>query len=78
MNHLKGVSITGICNKKNRKTAQEYIQTEVIEVAKERILDTEKSISEVANDLGFKYPAHFTRAFKRIAGISPVEYRNLN
>lgn len=59
-------------------SAQEYIQSRVIDLAKERIFDRDKSISEVAYDLGFKYPQHFTRLFKQKTGMSPVEYRNLN
>jgi AraC-like DNA-binding protein len=60
------------------KSAQEYIQLKVIDIAKERILDTNKSISEVAYELGFKYPSHFTRFFKQQIGHSPNEYRILN
>lgn len=55
--------------------AQEYIQAKVIEVAKERIFDLNKSISEVAYELGFKYPQHFTRLFKQHVGHTPNEYR---
>jgi len=40
------------------------------------VLDTSKSISEVAYDIGFKYPAHFTRLFKQRVGQSPNEYRS--
>ncbi|HNT50694.1 MAG TPA: helix-turn-helix domain-containing protein [Cyclobacteriaceae bacterium] len=59
-------------------SAQEYIQTKVIDTAKERIFDIDKSISEVAYELGFKYPQHFTRLFKQKTGVTPNEYRNLN
>lgn len=59
-------------------SAQEYIQTKVINVAKERIFDANKSISEIAYGLGFKYPQHFTRLFKQKVGVSPNEFRNLN
>lgn len=59
-------------------SAQEYIQSKVIHIAKEKIFDTNKSISEIAFDLGFKYPQHFTRLFKQKTGVTPVEYRNLN
>ena len=56
-------------------TAQEYIQAKVIEVAKERIFDHNKSVSEIAYELGFKYPQHFTRLFKQRVGYNPNEYR---
>lgn len=67
-----------LVKKETGKTAQEYIQMKVIEVAKERVLDVSKSISEVAYEIGFKYPAHFTRLFKQRVGQSPHEYRMLN
>jgi AraC-like DNA-binding protein len=50
----------------------------VIDVAKERIFDAGKSVSEIAYELGFKYPQHFTRLFKKRVGQSPNEYRELN
>ena len=60
------------------KTAQEYIQAKVIDEAKERIFDQSKSVSQIAYELGFKYPQHFTRLFKQRVGQSPNEYRSLN
>jgi AraC family transcriptional activator of pobA len=64
--------------KETGKTALEYIQLKVIEMAKEKVLDAGRSISEIAYELGFKYPQHFTRAFKNITGHTPNEYRHLN
>lgn len=58
------------------KTAQEYIQSKVIDMAKERILNPSKSVGQVAYELGFKYPQHFTRLFKQWVGQSPIEYRS--
>jgi AraC-like DNA-binding protein len=67
-----------LVKKDTGKTAQEYIQCKVIDVAKERIFDQSKSINQVAYELGFKYPQHFTRLFKQRVGQSPNEYRMLN
>ncbi len=67
-----------LVKKETGKTAQEYIQSKVIDVAKERIFDHDKSVSEIAFELGFKYPQHFTRLFKQRVGQSPNEYRMLN
>ena len=64
-----------LIKKETGKTAQEYIQAKVIDVAKERIFDLDKSVSQVAYELGFKYPQHFTRLFKQRVGQSPNEYR---
>ena len=67
-----------LIKKETGKTAQEYIQSKVIDVAKERIFDQSKSVSQIAYELGFKYPQHFTRLFKQRVGQSPNEYRMLN
>ncbi len=57
------------------KSAQEYIQNKIMDIAKERILVPTKSISQISYDLGFQYPQHFTRMFKKVVGITPNEYR---
>ena len=67
-----------LIKKETGRTAQEYIQSKVIDVAKERIFDQGKSVSEIAYELGFKYPQHFTRLFKQRVGQSPNEYRMMN
>ena len=60
------------------KSAQEQVQFKLINIAKEKIFDNGKSISEIAYELGFKYPQHFTRMFKKETGYTPNEYRSLN
>lgn len=67
-----------LIKKETGTTAQEYIQAKVIDVAKGKIFDHSKSVSEIAYELGFKYPQHFTRLFKQRVGQSPNEYRSLN
>ena len=76
--HLSPGYFGDLIKKETGKTAQEYIQAKVIDVAKERIFDQTKSVAQVAYDLGFKYPQHFTRLFKQRVGQSPNEYRLLN
>jgi AraC-like DNA-binding protein len=67
-----------LVKKETGKNAQEYIQAKIIEMAKEKIFDPDKSISEIAYELGFKYPQHFTRFFKNKVGYTPNEFRSLN
>ncbi len=67
-----------LIKKETGKSAQEYIQTKLMDVAKEQIFDPDKSVSQIAYGLGFKYPQHFTRVFKQRVGYSPNEYRALN
>jgi AraC family transcriptional activator of pobA len=67
-----------LIKKETGKTAQEYIQAKVIDLAKECVFDHSKSISQIAFELGFKYPQHFIRLFKQRVGQSPNEYRMAN
>lgn len=67
-----------LIKKETGKTAQEFIQAKIIDLAKGKMFDPNKSISQIAMELGFKYPAHFTRFFKQKVGHTPNEYRALN
>jgi AraC family transcriptional regulator, transcriptional activator of pobA len=76
--HLSPNYFGDLVKKETGRSAQEYIQSKVIDVAKERVFDTNKSVSEIAYELGFKYPQHFTRLFKQKVGITPNDYRMMN
>lgn len=76
--HLSANYFGDLIKRETSASAQEYIQEKVIALAKQKIFDVNKSISTIAYELGFKYPQHFTRLFKKKVGISPIEYRNLN
>ena len=76
--HLSANYFGDLIKRETSASAQEYIQEKVIALAKQKIFDVNKSISTIAYELGFKYPQHFTRLFKKKVGMSPIEYRNLN
>ena len=76
--HLSPNYFGDLIKKETGKSAQEHIQLKLIDLAKERIFDTEKSVSQIAFELGFKYPQHFNRMFKKNTGYTPNEYKNLN
>ena len=76
--HLSPNYFGDLVKKETGKSAQEYIQAKIIEVAKEKVFDPENSVSEIAYELGFKYPQHFTRFFKNKVGYAPNEFRRLN
>jgi len=57
------------------KTTTEHLQLYLIDEAKNILLKPNKSISEVAYELGFEYPQYFSRLFKKKEGLSPSEYR---
>lgn len=64
-----------LIKKETGKTAQEYIQHRIIELAKERIIEREQTVSQIAYELGFQYPQHFSRLFKKHVGCTPNEYK---
>lgn len=64
-----------LMKKETGKTAQEHIQFKLIDIAKELVLNPGRSISQISYELGFQYPQHFTRMFKKVVGMTPNEYR---
>lgn len=61
--------------KETGKTPQEHIQEKIIELAKENIVETDQTVSQIAYSLGFQYPQHLCRLFKKHTGCTPNEYR---
>lgn len=76
--HLSPNYFGDLIKKETGSTALDYIQSKLIDEAKERIFDHSKTINDIATELGFKYQQHFTRLFKQKTGVTPNEYRNLN
>jgi AraC-like DNA-binding protein len=70
--------LSDLLKKETGKTAQEHIHLFVIEKAKNQLLSSKNSISQIGYSLGFEYPQHFSNLFKSKTGLSPSEYRNLN
>ena len=54
----------------------QYMQKLRIQYAAELIVDTDLTISEIAQLSGFNSPMYFSRVFKKHTNISPIEYRN--
>ncbi|NVN95984.1 MAG: AraC family transcriptional regulator [Bacteroidetes bacterium] len=59
------------------KNAQEHIHYHLLEKAKSILLNSDKNINEIANELGYEYPQNFSKLFKKKIGVSPTDYRNL-
>lgn len=66
--HLSSNYFGDLIKKETGKSALEFIQSKIINVAKEEIFDRDKSVSEIAYELGFKHPQHFSRMFKKTPG----------
>lgn len=64
-----------LVKKETGKTALDYIRHKIISLAKEQLLIPSNTVSSVSYRLGFQYPQHFTRVFKKATGMTPNEYR---
>lgn len=64
-----------LVKKETGKTPQEHIQLKVLELAKENMIETDQTVSQIAYSLGFQYPQHLSRLFKKHVGITPNGYR---
>ena len=60
------------------KTPVEYINAMRIEEACKLLSQTDKRISSIVDELGFKDPGYFARVFKKYTGSKPSEYRSAN
>ena len=60
------------------KTARELIHLKIIEMAKNALFEPDASIKQIADMLGFQYPQHFQRFFKKEVGCTPKEFRAKN
>ena len=70
--------LSDLLKKETGLSALKHIQQKTLEIAKERVYNTKKTISEISCELGFPYPQHFSRWFKKMAGCTPNEYRAAN
>ena len=76
--HLSANYFGDLIKKETGATALEYIHGKIIEEAKSRIFNTQKSINTISQELGFKYQQHFTRLFKLKTGLTPNEFKSIN
>ena len=67
-----------LLRKETGMSALKHIQQKTLDIARERMSDTSKSIGEISYELGFPYPQHFSRWFKKMTGYTPNGYRMEN
>ena len=52
-----------------------YINSKKVALAKDKLLTTDKSVSDIADELGFESIYYFTRFFKKLTGVTPSVFR---
>jgi transcriptional regulator GlxA family with amidase domain len=62
--------------KATANTVVEYIQRVKIEAAKMSLESSKENVNEVMYNVGYTDPKAFRTTFKKITGLSPVQYRN--
>lgn len=62
--------------KATNNTPMEYVQRVKIEAAKKQLEASSKNVNEVMYDVGYADSKAFRTVFKKITGLSPIDYRN--
>lgn len=75
---ITGVHLNRICKAVAGQTALKVAHEYVIDEASKYLHGTSYSVAEIADFLGFKDPAHFSKLFKKIKGVSPGRFRKAN
>ncbi|MBB5637085.1 AraC-like DNA-binding protein [Pedobacter cryoconitis] len=70
--------LSDLLKKETGKNTLDHIHFYLIEEAKNTLLSTNKSVSEIAYALGFDYPQYFNKLFKQKTGKTPIEFRVMN
>lgn len=76
--HLSANYLSDLLKKDSGRNAQDHIHFYLIEKAKDILISTDKSVSEIAYGLGFDYPQYFNKLFKQKTGKTPMEFRSVN
>lgn len=74
---MSGSYLSDLLKMETGRSAKEHLYTHMIGKAKTLLLNSNLAVSEVAYQLGFDYPQHFSKLFKSKTGVSPKEFREV-
>lgn len=57
-------------------TVSDYVESLRLNLAQKLLRETDKSVSDISASVGYLQPATFMRAFKKVLGVSPTNWRN--
>ncbi|TRX60646.1 helix-turn-helix domain-containing protein [Fulvivirga sp. M361] len=73
--HIHPNHLNAVVKRITSHSASELIQKHVMALAKSKLRNSDKSVKEIAYELHYAYPNHFTHFFKKQVGITPVAFR---
>ena len=65
-----------ICKNNFDKSVSEIIETRKLIEAKQLLLNTDKTVSEIGYELGYNEKSYFTRVFRQKMGVTPTDFRD--
>ncbi|MDF2835483.1 MAG: hypothetical protein K0Q63_1123 [Paenibacillus sp.] len=73
--HFSSAYLRYLFKRETKRSVWDYVTELRIEEAKYLLATTDKKRYEIASEVGYESPEHFSRMFKRYTGISPADYR---
>jgi AraC-like DNA-binding protein len=75
--HLNKYHLSHIFRKEYGVSPISYLNAKRLEESRFLLIDTNHSVSQIANVLGFSSPNYFSQCFAKAEGVSPTKYRNI-
>ncbi|MBR5763164.1 MAG: AraC family transcriptional regulator [Bacteroidaceae bacterium] len=60
------------------RTAKDFISSRILSAAKEYLSSDLMTVTQISTRLGFEYPQHFVRFFKRYTGMTPSDFKKIS
>lgn len=73
--HISSRHLNNIIKEVSGKSISQILQHRLLVESKRLLMITEKSVSEIAYDLGFNDKAYFHRFFKKYTELTPLQFR---
>ncbi len=73
--HYNKAYLGRMFKKENNLTVAEYINLRRVEAAKELLQNSDRTVIDIANKVGFNTVTYFNKVFKKAVHLSPIQYR---